>query len=103
MSATWGTILGLALATAVVKGSGPALLGGRKLPQAAGDVIALLAPALLAALVVTQTLGGGDRELVLDPRAPAVAIAGVAIAFRASPLVVIAVAASAAALIRALF
>ena len=33
------------------------------------EVIALLAPALLAALVVTQTFGGEGSELTLDARA----------------------------------
>src|SRR3712207_8594419 len=52
----------------------------------------LLAPALLAALVVTQTVGG-DRELVLDERVAGVAAGVVALRLRAPILVVVAIAA----------
>ncbi|MEA2273075.1 MAG: hypothetical protein QOI98_1783, partial [Solirubrobacteraceae bacterium] len=65
MSAPWTTIACLAVATAAIKASGPVLLGGRNLPSAAMRVITLLAPALLGALVVTQTFAGHGRELVL--------------------------------------
>lgn len=61
MSTTWWTILGLALATAAVKGVGPVLLGGRDLPVRFTGVIVLMAPALLTALVVTSVLAEGDR------------------------------------------
>jgi hypothetical protein len=62
-------------------------------------VIALLAPALLAALVVTQTFGGEGSELVLDDRAVGVAGAGVVLALRGGILsaMAVAVALSAAA------
>ena len=43
-------------------------------------MIALLAPALLAALVITETFGTDDSELVLDERALGVAAAGGALA-----------------------
>jgi hypothetical protein len=59
----------------------------------------LLAPSLLAALVVTQTFADG-RRLVLDARAAGVAAAAVAIASRAPLLVVVVVAAVATALVR---
>ena len=49
------------------KASGPVLLGQRELPPRVASVVEVLAPAMLAALVVTQTVGG-DRELVLDER-----------------------------------
>lgn len=61
MSTVWWTILGLALATAAVKGVGPVLLGGRDLPVRFTGVIVLMAPALLTALVVTSVLADGDR------------------------------------------
>ena len=64
----------LAVATAVIRAAGPVLLGGRELPAAFRGVIALLAPALLAALVVVQTFGAPEGgALELDAR-----IAGVA-------------------------
>ena len=68
MSAPWAAILAVALASAAFKAAGPVLVGGRELPPRVSAVIAVLAPALLAALVVMQTLGG-DGRLVLDERA----------------------------------
>lgn len=102
MSDVWLTIAGLAVATFAIKGTGPLLLGGRELPPRALEAIALLAPALLAALVVTETLGGEDKSLVLDARAVGVGAAAVALALRASLLIAVVVAAGAAALARGL-
>ena len=102
MTAVWVTIGALAVATAVIKASGPLLLGGRELPQAAMGVISLLAPALLGALVVTQTFAGEGRELVLDARVAGVAAAAVALWLRASMLVAMIIAALVAAGVRAL-
>ena len=53
--------------TILFKASGPVLLGKRELPPRVASVVEVLAPAMLAALVVTQTVGG-DRELVVDER-----------------------------------
>jgi hypothetical protein len=61
--------------------------------------VEVLAPAMLAALVVTQTVGG-NRELVFDERLAGVAAGGIAIWLRAPLLVVMVVAAATAALIR---
>jgi len=57
-------IAGCALVTAAIKASGPVALGGRDLPIWASSVIALLAPALLSALVVTSALADG-RHLAI--------------------------------------
>jgi len=100
MSATWVTIGCLALATAAVKAAGPVVLGGRELPEAVMGVIALLAPALLGALVVTQTFAGHGKELVIDARVAGVAAAAVALYFRASLLFTMILAAGVAALVR---
>jgi branched-subunit amino acid transport protein len=100
MTAVWVTVGVLAVATATIKAAGPVLLGGRELPEAAMGVISLLAPALLGALVVTQTFAGEGRHLVLDARAAGVAAAGVALWLRASMLVAMIVAALVAALVR---
>ena len=54
---------------------------------------------MLAALVVTQAVGG-DEELVLDERLAGLAVAGAAILLRAPLLLVMALAAAAAALLR---
>jgi branched-subunit amino acid transport protein len=57
----WALVAGCALVTAAIKAAGPVVLGGRDLPAGVAGVIALLAPALLAALIVTQALADGDR------------------------------------------
>ncbi len=100
MSRVWVTILGLAAATVAIKASGPLLVGGRSLPPLALRVIALMAPALLAALVVTQTFAR-DGELTLDARAAGLAAAAAAVALRASLLVTMAAAALTTAGLRA--
>ena len=100
MSRVWVTILGLAAATVAIKASGPLLVGGRSLPPLALRLIALMAPALLAALVVTQTFAR-DGELTLDARAAGLAAAAAAVALRASLLVTMAAAALTTAGLRA--
>jgi hypothetical protein len=64
-------------------------------------VVSLLAPTLLAALIVTNTFATGTA-LVIDARVAGMAAAVVAIVLRAPILVVIVVAAVAAAVTRAL-
>jgi len=93
-------VLLVGAATVIFKSSGPVLLGGRNLPERIGGVVATLAPALLAALVVTQAVGG-DRPLVFDARLVWLAGAVVAIRLRAPVLVVVVLAAATAALVRA--
>jgi uncharacterized membrane protein len=100
MTTLWISIVAVALASAAIKAAGPVLVGGKELPPRAVSVIALLAPALLAALVVTQTFGE-DGRLVLDERAAGVAVAGIALALRAPVLVAVALAAVTTALVRA--
>jgi branched-subunit amino acid transport protein len=101
LSETWATVLVLAVATAVIRAAGPVALGGRELPPAVQGVIALLAPALLAALVVTETFGKSG-ELVVDEAAAGVASAGVVLAMRGPLIAAIAVAAAVTAGLRAL-
>lgn len=100
MTGLWVAIVGVAVASAAIKAAGPVLVGGKELPPKAGAVIALLAPALLAALVVTETFGG-DGHLVLDARAVGVGVAALALAFRAPVLLAIVLAALTTALLRA--
>src|SRR5690242_21344347 len=77
------------------------LLGNRELPPRIGGMIELLAPVMLAALVVSNTFGG-DHKLVLDARAAGLAAAAIPIALRAPLLVTVVVAAATAAIIRAI-
>lgn len=100
MTTLWITIVAVALASAAIKAAGPVLVGGQELPPLATAVVALLAPALLAALVVTETFGE-DRHLVFDERALGVAVAGVALALRVPVLGAVALAAATTALVRA--
>jgi len=101
VSDVWITIGALAVASAMVKASGPVVLGGRSLPPMALEVISLLAAALLAALVVTQTFSEGG-ELTLDARAAGLAAAAGALALRRSLVVTMVSAAVATALVRAI-
>lgn len=101
MTALWVAIVAVALGNAAIKAAGPALAGGRDLPPRAVAVVSLLAPALLAALVVTGTFGDG-RRLMPDERAVGVAVAGLALALRVPVLVAVVLAALATALTRAL-
>ena len=95
----WVVIAVVGAVTMAFKASGPVLLGRRELPSRVASVVDVLAPAMLAALVVTQTVGG-DRELVFDERLAGVVVGGVAVWLRAPLIAVMAVAAAAAALIR---
>jgi len=88
-------------ATIVLKGVGPVFLAGRELPRTLSDVLLMLAPALLGALVVTQ-LVGGDREIVLDERLLGITAAVVAILLRLPLLAVVVIAAAVTAGARAL-
>jgi uncharacterized membrane protein len=101
VSAVWVTIAALALATAAFKLLGPLLLGGRKLPISVMSAIELLAAALLAALVIVETVGQG-RSLSLDARALGVGFAAIALARRAPMTVAVVGAAVVAAVARAL-
>jgi branched-subunit amino acid transport protein len=99
----WVTIGALAVATAMIRAAGPVLLGGRELPAPLQGVIGLLAPALLAALVVVETFGasaGGAFEL--DARIVGVGAAAAALAAGATTLPVIALAAAVTAVVRLL-
>ena len=70
MTVVWLVVGVVGAATVALKAVGPVLVGGKELPPALLRVVELLAPALLAALVVVQIFGG-DRELVVDARATA--------------------------------
>ena len=94
------TVLVVGAATIAIKATGPVLLAGRELPRRLLDVVDLLAPALLAALVVTQAVAG-SRRYVFDARLVGLAAAVVAIRLRAPLLLTIVVAALAAAVARA--
>ncbi|HEX6700628.1 MAG TPA: AzlD domain-containing protein [Gaiellaceae bacterium] len=101
MNDAWVVVAVVGVATVIFKSSGPVLLGGRELPVRLRGVVAMLAPALLAALVVTQAVGG-NRRLVFDARLLGLAGAAIAIRLRAPVLLVVVLAAALAAAARAL-
>jgi len=99
MSDTWLIVVAVAAGTMTIKAAGPVLLGDRALPGPVQSVVALLAPALLAALVATSTLSTG-QELVIDARLAGVGVAAVALLLRAPVLLVVVLAAATAAVVR---
>jgi branched-subunit amino acid transport protein len=97
----WIVVGCLIASTAMIKAAGPVALGGRELPARAMNVIAFLAPALLAALVVTETFGGEGSELTIDERVLGVAGAGAVVLLRGGILLAMAVALALTAVARA--
>jgi uncharacterized membrane protein len=102
MSAIWLTVAVLFVATFVMKAIGPVTFGGRRLSGRTAGVIGLVAPTLLASLVVYETCNAGGPGIQIDERIAGLAAAGVALALRRSMLTVVAVAAVATAVTRAL-
>jgi len=99
MSSVWVVVIVVAAFTMLFKAAGPVFLGRRQLPARVDAVVALIAPVMLTALVVTQTFGG-DEEVAVDARVPGVAAAAVAV-WRGAPIVLaMVIAASVTALIR---
>ena len=95
-----GLIGGCAVMTALLKGAGPIALGGRDLPPWFSAIVALMAPALFAALVVTQVLADG-QDIGVGADTAGVAVAGVAAWRGASVISVVTIAAVTAAALRA--
>jgi branched-subunit amino acid transport protein len=75
VSTSVAVIAGCAAVTWAIKGVGPFVLGGRELPAWFTGVIVLFAPALFAALVVTQALADGSK-LAIGPDTAGVAAGG---------------------------
>jgi branched-subunit amino acid transport protein len=100
VSSAWLVVVIVGVATMAIKAIGPVFLGGKPLPDRVQAVVGLLAPALLAALVVTSVLAAG-RELVLDERLIGITAAVVALMLRAPVVVVVVIAAAATAVARA--
>jgi branched-subunit amino acid transport protein len=99
MSAAWTVVLVVSVSTVAIKATGPLLLGGRELPPRVVGVVELMAPALLAALIVVNAFGSG-RHIVLDARAAGLAAATLAILLRAPLLLVVIAPAVTAAVVR---
>jgi branched-subunit amino acid transport protein len=102
MNAVWITVAVMYVVTTVMKAVGPATIGGHELSERVANVVGLVAPALLAALVVYETLIANTRGIQPDARLAGIAIAALAVALRAPIIVVVALAAIATAATRAL-
>ena len=101
MSEVWVVVIAVGVTTVAAKAAGPVLLGRRVLPPRALGLVELLAPALLAALVVVQAVGG-DGELVFDARLAGLGAAAVALWRGASLLPTMVIAAAVTAVLRLL-
>lgn len=97
----WWVVIGCIAVTAVLKAAGPVALGGRALPGWFQRLIAVTAPALLAALVVTALFSDGQQWSVGADTA-GVAAGGVVLWRRGSVVVAVAVAVVVTAGLRAL-
>jgi branched-subunit amino acid transport protein len=82
MSAAWITVLATGVGTVVLKAVGPVGVAGRELPPRVASLLSMIGPAILAALVVTETFAHG-RSLVVDARIVGVAAGAVAFLLRA--------------------
>jgi len=98
---TWALIALCAVVTAIIKAAGPVALGGRELPARFQGVIALMAPALLAALVCVSAFAHG-RHLAVGANTAGVALAGLSLVRGANVIVAVVIAAATTALLRAL-
>ena len=99
MSAVWTSVIAVGAGTEALKAVGPVAVGGRRLPPRLLELLSMLAPALLAALVIDEGFASG-RSLVLDARVAGLAAGAVAVALRAPIWVVVVAGAAATALVR---
>ena len=97
----WVTVGVLCLGTALIKAAGPLAMGGRQPTGRLAAVISLVAPALLAALVVYETLNAGSHSLKIDARLVGLAAAGLSLYAKLPIAVVVIAAAASTALVRA--
>jgi len=99
VSAAWIAVIAVGAGTLLLKAVGPVVVSGRRLHSRAAELLDMVAPAILAALVVTETFAHG-RSLVVDARLAGVAAGLVAIVFRAPIWLVVLVGAVAAGVAR---
>jgi branched chain amino acid efflux pump len=99
VSAAWITVLVVGAGTVVLKAVGPVGVANKELPARVTELLSMVAPAILAALVVTETFAHG-RHLIVDARVAGVAAGAVAALLRAPLWAVVVVGALATALVR---
>ncbi len=82
MSAAWAIVLAVGAGTVVLKAVGPVGVADRQLPPRIADLLSMVGPAILAALVVSEAFAHG-RSLVVDARIAGVAAGAAAVLLRA--------------------
>jgi branched-subunit amino acid transport protein len=97
----WLSALAVTVATWVMKASGPLALGDRQLPPTAVKVTTLLAPVLLAGLIVVDLGGAGWSEFDWK-QVVGVGVAGLARMLKAPMLVAVLCGIATTALLRLL-
>lgn len=101
MNDVWLAVMLVGAGAIIFKSAGPVIIGGRELPARAVQLVGALAPALLAAFVVTGTFAT-NQDVVLDERALGLAAAAICIALRAPLLAAVVAAAAVTAVARLL-
>jgi hypothetical protein len=96
---TWLLIAVLAIGTLLMKTIGPVLAGGRQPPAPLTRVIALVAPAVISALIVTGTFTQG-QQLIIDARTAGVGVGAVALWLRVPAVLAMLMAAIVCAVLR---
>jgi branched-subunit amino acid transport protein len=99
VTAAWAAVVAVGAGTVLLKAVGPVAVSGRRLPARATQLLELVAPAILAALVVTETFAHG-RSLVVDARIAGFGAGVVAVLLRAPLWFVVLAGAVATALVR---
>ena len=101
MSDAWFAVLAVGAGTMLIKAVGPVGVGDRELPPRIDRLLELVAPAILAALVVIETFARG-RHLVVDARLAGAGAGVVCVLARAPFWLVVLAGALATAGVRAL-
>jgi branched-subunit amino acid transport protein len=92
-------VLVVGIGTVALKAVGPVGVANRQLPPRVAELLAMVAPAILGALVVTETFAQG-RHLVVDARIAGVAAGAVAVLLKAPLWAVVVAGALATAAVR---
>jgi branched-subunit amino acid transport protein len=99
VSVAWASVLAVGAGTVALKAVGPVGLARRRLPARLMQLLGMVAPALLAAIVVVEGFASG-RSLVVDARLAGVAAGAVCVLLRAPFWVAVLLGALATALVR---
>jgi uncharacterized membrane protein len=100
VTTVWIVVAVLCVGTAIMRVAGPVAFGGRSLSGRGAAVVGLVAPALLGALVIYETVSTGAQGIALDARLVGLAAAALALVLRLPMIAVVLVAAVATALVR---